>query len=163
MSSYIENELRGELRRINDKLAQLERKIEEMSQTQGLSDLTVAIGQMKTVAESAIAAFAGVATLIQQANTNQDPAMEQLAADITAESTKLAAAIPQGTPAAPVAGGNPPTGTASAAAAAGAAAAGGDSNQVAAAAATVSANPADPLATQSADAQTQTAQPQQGQ
>ena len=74
----------------------------ELRMSQEIDDLTAAVAQESTVTASAVAAFQSLATMI--ANAATDPAaVEALAQEVAANATKLAAAIPAGTVAAPIA------------------------------------------------------------
>lgn len=65
-----------------------------------LDDLKAAVSKNTTVVESALAAFSGLAARINDANTNNDPAISALAAEVSAEADKLAGAVAANTVAA---------------------------------------------------------------
>lgn len=67
--------------------------------SQEMNDLQTAITAEGTVIDSAVVAFQGLATQIEQAAGDREASLA-LAAEVRAKSAALAAAIPQNTPAA---------------------------------------------------------------
>lgn len=71
-----------------------------MANTPEMTDLQAAVSAEDTVIDSAVVAFNGLATMIEQAAGDKTASLA-LAVDVRAKATALAAAIPANTPTPP--------------------------------------------------------------
>jgi hypothetical protein len=109
------------LRAIDGKLDEISRKLdrtysllrtiltEEIIMSKEMDDLKSAVAANGNAVNSAVTAFQGIAAQIL-ANANDPAAIEDLATQLNSQSTALAAAVVQGTPAASSGGGAAPQG-----------------------------------------------------